>query len=93
MGGLRFEDFSDEIGGIWEVGAGDATVPLHLAAAQALPGAMRAEGGFRLEWKGPAETILPQAIYSFRRDGNGFEMFIVPVARQGESILYEAIFS
>jgi hypothetical protein len=38
---------------------------------------------FALTFRGPVSPLLPQAIYRF----------IVPIARDGESVLYEAIFS
>jgi hypothetical protein len=90
MSGLRLDDFADAIGESWDVDAGGVAVPLRLQAAQALPRAMREEGGFRLEWVGPDEPLLPQSIYRFSRGGgDGFEMFIVPIARGR----YEAIFN
>jgi hypothetical protein len=93
MGGLTLEDFSGRLGETWEVELEDAAVPLRLGRAQALPRAMREEGGFRLEWTGPADRALEQATYRFRRDGEACEMFIVPVARNGDAMVYEAIFN
>lgn len=93
MGGLKLEDFAGSLGKTWEVESGEGAVPLRLGRAQALPRAMREEGGFRLEWTGPADRPLEQAIYRFRRDGDACEMFIVPVARNGDAMVYEAIFN
>lgn len=93
MSGLRLEDFSGAVGETWDVEAGGASLPLRLAVAQPLPSSMREEGAFRLEWTGPGGTYLPQAIYRFRRDGTEFEMFIVPIAREGDTLRYEAIFN
>jgi Domain of unknown function (DUF6916) len=93
MGGPRLEDFSGGLGKTWEVEREEGAVPLRLGRAQALPRAMREEGGFRLEWTGPADRPLEQATYRFSRDGAVCEMFIVPVARNGDALVYEAIFS
>jgi hypothetical protein len=54
---------------------------------------MREGGAFRLEWRGPAEPVLDQAIYRFRRGEQSFDMFIVPVGRDAQGTLYEAIFN
>jgi hypothetical protein len=93
MTGLRLEDFDAYVGETWQVDAGAGTVPLRLDRAQKLARAMRDEGGFRLEWLGPADPVLPQAIYRFSRDGGACEMFIVPVAREASGYRYEAIFN
>jgi len=94
MAGLRLEDFAHLIGETWDIDAGDGrSVPLRLDVAEALPRAVRPEGGFRLEWVGPAEPLLPQANYRFTRDGGACEMFIVPVAREAAGLRYEAIFN
>jgi hypothetical protein len=93
MAGLRLEDFSGLVGETWQVDAAGASVPLRLEVAQELPLAHRPEGGFRLEWAGPPEPFLPQAIYLFSRDRGPVEMFIVPVARTQDGFLYEAIFN
>ncbi|MBV9932130.1 MAG: hypothetical protein JO013_14470 [Alphaproteobacteria bacterium] len=93
MAGLRLEDFEATVGESWQVEAGGRAVPMRLEAAQSLSRALRAEGGFRLEWSGPADPLLPQGIYRFRRDGRDAEMFIVPVAQAGDGFRYEAIFN
>ena len=54
---------------------------------------MREAGAFRLEWRGPVDPIFVQAVYRFRRDGQEFDMFIVPVGRDERGTLYEAIFN
>jgi hypothetical protein len=93
MAPLRLEDFDALIGETWEVDADTGAVPLRLERAQKLPRAMREEGGFRLEWSGPGDAVLPQATYRFSRDGGAFEMFIVPFARDSAGYRYEAIFN
>jgi hypothetical protein len=93
MAGLRLEDFETLVGETWQVEAEGRPVPLRLDRAQKLPRAMRPEGGFRLEWLGPADSFLPQASYRFRRDGDTCEMFVVPVAKDAAGYRYEAVFN
>ena len=90
---LRLEDFEAFVGETYELEAGGETLSATLETVQALPRSVREAGAFRLEWRGPREPLLPQSIYSFRRDGRSFDMFVVPVARDDRGTLYEAIFN
>jgi hypothetical protein len=90
---LSLKDFEQHVGEPYELVFSDATLPIMLEKAQELPRSIREAGAFRLEWRGPAEPILTQAIYRFRRGDDNFEMFIVPVARDAGGTLYEAIFN
>ncbi len=80
-------------GEAWSVAAGDACHTLRLNSAEQLVDTGREGGEFRLEFLGPAEPLLEQAIYRFERDGAAHEIFIVPIARDAEGIRYEAIFA
>ena len=90
---LSLADFEGFVGEPHEIVFVDGTLPVILETVQALPRSMREGGAFRLEWRGPAEPILAQAIYRFRRGEALFDMFIVPVGRDSSGTLYEAIFS
>lgn len=91
MAELTVSDFAaDEE---YEVPFGDGTVTLTIDKVQPLPQAIRAGGAFRIEFVGPAEPLLPQAIHAFRRNGETREIFIVPIAREAEALRYEAIFN
>lgn len=90
MTGLRLSDFP--AGTVYDVGVGDAVLPLTLDKAQALSDSGRQGGSFRLEFLGPAEPILQQAIYRFANGGAEHEIFIVPIARGDGGVRYEAIF-
>jgi hypothetical protein len=90
---LSLADFEGFVGEPHEIVFADATVPVALERAEALPRSMREAGAFRLEWRGPGDPILPQAIYRFRRGEQLFDMFIVPVGRDERGTLYEAIFN
>ncbi|MET1110111.1 MAG: hypothetical protein ABWX67_01145 [Allosphingosinicella sp.] len=90
---LSLKDFEDFVGETYEIVFVDGTFPLVLEKAEGLPRSMRDAGAFRLEWRGPAEPILIQAIYRFQRAEQQFDMFIVPVGRDERGTLYEAIFN
>lgn len=90
---LKLDDFADCVGQPYELVFADATLPIVLETAQALPRSMREAGAFRLEWRGPGEPVLAQATYRFRRGLQTYDMFVVPVARDERGTLYEAIFN
>lgn len=90
MGDLTVSDFAE--GQEYAVAVDGETVTLSLGRVQVLEQAMRAGGGFRLEFLGPADPILPQAIYPFAGQGETKDIFIVPVGRDAQATRYEAIF-
>jgi len=90
---LTLKDFEGRVGEPYELVFTDVTLPIVLETVQGLPASVREAGAFRLEWRGPGEPILPQAIYHFRRGEESFDMFIVPVGRDSTGTLYEAIFN
>ena len=87
---LRLEDFA--VGEDYELDAGGATHRLELIEADSLPHSAREAGGFRLEFRGPWDPVLPQATYELRRGGETREIFIVPIGREAEGTRYEAVF-
>ena len=91
MSDLTAADFAE--GEDYAVGAQGEGVTLRLDRVEAVPGAPRPSGGFRLEFVGPGDPVLPQAIYPLVRDGETREIFIVPVARDAKGVRYEAIFN
>ena len=49
---------------------------------------------FAVEFRGPADTILPQAIYEMQHDAIGvFQIFLVPIRRDSIGVYYEAVFN
>jgi hypothetical protein len=90
---LKFEDFSGEVGEAFEVLRSEGALTLKLEEAEALPGSPREGGAFRLVFRGPTQTPLDQGAYTFRRNGDEDEIFIVPVASNQDGVEYEAIFS
>lgn len=90
---LKLEHFAGNVGKTYEILFTDATFPVVLEQAQATPGGVREDGGFRIQFRGPPEPILPQAIYPFRLDGETDAIFIVPIGKDENGVQYEAIFS
>lgn len=91
---LTVDDFSSRLGEEFEVAAAEGgTVLLRLLVAEPLGAAMREGGGFRLEWLGPREPILPQGSRLMRAGTAEFEIFIVPIGRAEDGTTYEAIFN
>jgi hypothetical protein len=89
---LALDDFSGATGEAFAVDAGEGSFELTLEAAEPLRPSGREGGSFRLEFRGPREPVLPQAIYPFRRDDETFDIFIVPIAQDAAGTRYEAIF-
>lgn len=87
-----FDDFRRQIGKPYEVEIMGGRVTMQLAAAQELPSMGRQGGSFRLEFVGPLQPILTQAIYPFHGGGQRHEIFIVPVGQDQQGTRYEAIF-
>lgn len=92
MRDLTYQDFARKIGTRFEVEVPGGRVPLALDAAQELPSMGRDGGSFRLEFVGPAQTFLPQAIYPFTIAGERHGIFIVPLGQDQRGFRYEAIF-
>jgi hypothetical protein len=96
---LTVEDFKPAVGKPFSIDAGDAgTLDLTLARVRPL----RAETApdpderapFALDFRGPPDPILPQAIYRLENELMGrLEIFIVPVGRTADGTDYEAIFT
>jgi hypothetical protein len=90
---LTIDDFSGKTGTVYDVLVNGEAFPMTLAASQPLPDSGREGGCFRLEFRGPMDPVLPQAIYPFRgQGGEPVEIFIVPIARDPDGTRYEAIF-
>lgn len=90
MTALHLSDFP--AGTVYTVSAGDQAYPFALDKAQPLSDSGREGGSFRLEFLGPGEPVLPQAIYSFNSGTAGHDIFIVPVSREPGAVRYEAVF-
>jgi hypothetical protein len=89
---LTLDDFADAVGQSVTVATPAGPVTLTLAAAKPLPASPREGGAFRLEFEGPLQPELEQAIHTFQLEQGPVEIFIVPIARTAEAMRYEAIF-
>lgn len=89
---LGHADFSGRVGEECVVEAGEQRGTLTLDAAEEVPGSQRPGGGFRLEFVGPGEPMLPQGIFQFHFGEEQFELFIVPLGRSRRGAHYEALF-
>ncbi len=90
---LGLADFADWVGAAVEVAIGrETSVVMTLVTADPLAGSPRVAGGFRLEFAGPVDPVLPQAIYPVTGPTGCREIFMVPVARDSDATRYEAVF-
>jgi len=90
---LTLADFAGRIGEAFVIETEIGSQQLVLLKAQELGQAAREGGGFRLEFAGPIDPRLPQAIYAFPIDGAMHDIFIVPTGFiPAGGIQYEAVF-
>lgn len=93
MRALTWDDFADAAGSVYRVAVGENQFELTLDQAKEIASAGRTGGSFRLEFVGPYDPILPQAIYPFRRgEEDALEIFVVPIGRDEQGTRYEAVF-
>ena len=90
---LTLDHFTAHVGEAFDTAAGGATLKLTLEAAEPISNAMREGGGFWLQWLGPADPVLPQAMYRMAVAGAEHEIFIVPISRNEGGTRYEAVFN
>lgn len=96
---LTREQFSDHQGESFRLEADEAS-SLDLTLAEASPLGSAARGGerepFSLTFRGPAEPVLPQAIYQVEHPKLGkLEIFLVPIGPdpKEKGMRYEAVFT
>ncbi len=71
----------------------EASFDLELAEVSELKVASRQQF-FSIYFEGPASQLLSQRIYRLSHDTLGeMDLFLVPIAKRGESILYEVVFN
>ncbi|HEX2019875.1 MAG TPA: hypothetical protein VGO17_13120 [Aurantimonas sp.] len=91
------ESAREHAGSAFDARTGSGVVPLVLEAVASLGQGIRADGeSFSLSFSGPATPALTQgtvALAPAGGEGEGTAVFLVPVGRQGERMLYEAIFN
>jgi hypothetical protein len=94
---LSVENFAAVAKQFFDLALGESSVPLTLVEVQPLPvnpypGMMRAP--FSLLFRTASQVVLPQKLYNLKNDKLGrLEIFLVPVARDREGVLYQAVFN
>lgn len=89
---LSIDDFAAWVGSEFQIGDDALRLPMTLSAAEPLDGSPRATGGFRLEFTGPSDPVLQQAIMSVAGPGRAHDIFLVPIGRDTRGTRYEAVF-
>ncbi|MES2988248.1 MAG: hypothetical protein V4808_10110 [Pseudomonadota bacterium] len=92
MAGFALSDFSDKVGHVYDVAAEGGLCPLTLTAIETFdfPGQ---PAGFRLNFLGPADPMLPQGTYAFSAEDPDLILFIVPRGRDEKGVRYDATFN
>ena len=94
---LTYESFASHLNSTFALQLGESTIDLTLTQAtkqplRPYPGMMREP--FSLHFRSASPVVLPQRIYPFAHDAMGrLEIFIVPIAREAQGIVYEAVFN
>lgn len=94
---LTLEDFSTHINETFMADVDQGRTPFTLVEAKPLPapiqaGAVRAP--FSLVFHSALQVLLPQRIYQMKHASmDEFGIFLVPVARNRDGFLYQAVFS
>src|SRR5262249_12238927 len=94
---LQFETFAPRSNEVFSLELGDSTFDMTLVAVQRLPPhvypGMRRDP-FRLVFKTAKLPVLPQRIYPFSNEAMGkLSIFIVPLGRDNQGVIYEAVFN
>jgi hypothetical protein len=94
---LTFESFSPHLNSIFALALGESTLELTLTQAakqpvRPFPGMMREP--FSLFFRSSTPVVLPQRQYAFKHEAMGrLDMFIVPIGRDPQGIVYQAVFN
>ena len=95
-GSPPFARFSAALGQSFDLMAGEVSERLTLTEATP-SGAPYAEGArepFSLLFKGTTQTVLPQGIWRMRNAALGeLDIFLVPIARDPDGTIYQAVFN
>lgn len=94
MQGLGLDEFSGRLNESFEVELEHERVPFVLIEAQPLPSAAATHAPFSLLFRHAATAALPQQIYTMRHAALGqFGLFLVPVTRDKDGVVYQAVFN
>ncbi len=96
---LTYEQMQGQVGSTFRVNAGGQTVDFVLVRAGRVMESERARlkrTPFSLFFQGPPQPFLPQSMYGVRHPAFGDEelpIFFVPIAREADGFVYEAVFT
>ena len=92
---LALEHFSGHVNETFPAALNEGEVPFVLVEARALPAPSPAtRAPFALLFRNTSSFLFPQQIYRMRHPRLGeVGIFLVPVAREREGFLYQAIFN
>ncbi len=94
---LVMETFASVARETFDLNMGEASLPLTLVEVTPLPvhpypGMIRPP--FSLIFRNPSQVVLPQKLYTLKNASLGrMDVFLVPVARDREGVLYQAVFN
>lgn len=94
---LQTNAFASRVGEAFDVALGEASTPMTLVEVRPLPvrhypGMMRAP--FALIFRSASAVVLPQKIYRMKNGVMGaLDIFIVPIGRDPQGVIYEAVFN
>lgn len=94
---LTREEFAGRANETFDIGMGESAMPMTLVEVQPLPahpypGMMRAP--FSLIFRSGSPVVLPQQLYRMNNAKMGaMDIFLVPVARDVQGVLYQAVFN
>jgi hypothetical protein len=97
MGLVTLDHFAGCVGNAFDIDMGESSLPLTLSETRPLPetgfpGMRRSP--FSLMFRSGSQIVLPQKLYRLKNATLGnLEIFLVPVARDKEGIVYQAIFN
>jgi hypothetical protein len=94
---LSYETFAGHVRETFSLSVGETSVDITLVEAQRkrvrVVAGIRAEP-FTLYFKSQSHVLLPQKLYPLSNPGLGkMNIFIVPVAREKDGVIYEAVFN
>lgn len=97
MGLVTLDHFAGCVGGGFDIDMGESSMALTLSEVRPLPetgipGVRRSP--FSLMFRSGSPIVLPQKMYTLKNVTLGsLEIFLVPVARDKNGIVYQAIFN
>lgn len=96
---LTVDDFEPALGDTFTIAPSESSAAATLRLTDvvrltATGGRVQARAPFSLLFVSGSADVLPQGLYPMRHPALGdFDLFVVPVGRRDDGVLYEAVFS